>query len=341
MLLDLIVSFPLCFVFISQLFGVEDPDEAVSPDGEDPENMADAGQTAAAATDKDEVVRVSTRQWAKETQYDASKLFNKLFCADIKYLLSMAKLWEKRKAPQPLDWLTTTTTSETAETAATPTSSGEVADTRPASHKMWSVQQCCGVFAASVKALHARLGADAAEVLYWDKDDEEAMDFVASAANLRCTVFSIANKSKFEVKSLAGNIIPAIASTNAIVAGLIVLQALKCLEGKFDECRTVFLREKVSCAKGRLVQASQLVKPNDKCYVCASQPEISVRLNMHTFTVSKFESRVLKAELHMLQPDVEIDDGTGRIIISSEEGETEGILSLSHNGISQLLVSHF
>ena len=26
----------------------------------------------------------------------------------------------------------------------------------------------------------------------------------------------------------------------------------------------------------------------------------------------------------MIQPDVEIDDGTGRIIISSEEGETEG-----------------
>jgi hypothetical protein len=27
----------------------------------------------------------------------------------------------------------------------------------------------------------------------------------------------------------------------------------------------------------------------------------------------------------MVQPDVEIDDGTGRIIISSEEGETEGL----------------
>lgn len=30
----------------------------------------------------------------------------------------------------------------------------------------------------------------------------------------------------------------------------------------------------------------------------------------------------------MVQPDVEIDDGTGRIIISSEEGETEGKLAL-------------
>jgi hypothetical protein len=29
----------------------------------------------------------------------------------------------------------------------------------------------------------------------------------------------------------------------------------------------------------------------------------------------------------MIQPDVEIDDGTGRIIISSEEGETEGLFN--------------
>ena len=34
--------------------------------------------------------------------------------------------------------------------------------------------------------------------------------------------------------------------------------------------------------------------------------------------------QILKQELNMVQPDVEIDDGTGRIIISSEPGETEG-----------------
>ena len=38
----------------------------------------------------------------------------------------------------------------------------------------------------------------------------------------------------------------------------------------------------------------------------------------------------------MIQPDVEIDDGTGRIIISSEEGETEGIKFKYHFEISQL-----
>jgi len=44
---------------------------------------------------------------------------------------------------------------------------------------------------------------------------------------------------------------------------------------------------------------------------------------MNTFTVKQFETKILKQELNMVQPDLEIDDGTGRIIISSEPGETE------------------
>lgn len=38
---------------------------------------------------------------------------------------------------------------------------------------------------------------------------------------------------------MAGNIIPAIATTNAVIAGLIVLEALKVLRGDFSKCRTV------------------------------------------------------------------------------------------------------
>ncbi len=32
----------------------------------------------------------------------------------------------------------------------------------------------------------------------------------------------------------------------------------------------------------------------------------------------------MKSELNMIAPDIEIDDGSGRIIVSSEEGETDG-----------------
>ncbi len=38
---------------------------------------------------------------------------------------------------------------------------------------------------------------------------------------------------------MAGNIIPAIATTNAVIAGLIVMEGLKVLMGNINDCRTV------------------------------------------------------------------------------------------------------
>lgn len=54
-------------------------------------------------------------------------------------------------------------------------------------------------------------------ILSFDKDDDDAMDFVTATANLRAHIFNIPQKSRFQVKSMAGNIIPAIATTNAIM----------------------------------------------------------------------------------------------------------------------------
>ena len=71
------------------------------------------------------------------------------------------------------------------------------------------------------------------------KDDEAAMDFVTAAANIRSRVFNIATKSRFDIKSMAGNIIPAIATTNAIIAALIVMESLKILMGNIEKCNTV------------------------------------------------------------------------------------------------------
>lgn len=55
-----------------------------------------------AATTNGNIKRISTRQWAQDVDYNATKLFTKFFEDDIKYLLSMENLWKSRKPPVPL-----------------------------------------------------------------------------------------------------------------------------------------------------------------------------------------------------------------------------------------------
>jgi ubiquitin-like 1-activating enzyme E1 B len=69
------------------------------------------------------------------------------------------------------------------------------------------------------------------------------MAFVVAVTNLRAWCYAIPQKSYFACKSIAGRIIPAIATTNAIIAGMIVLQAYKVLAGKVEECRHGYLSQ--------------------------------------------------------------------------------------------------
>lgn len=41
---------------------------------------------------------------------------------------------------------------------------------------------------------------------------------------------------------MAGNIIPAIATTNAITAGIVVMHTFKVLQEQFEKCFTVYVR---------------------------------------------------------------------------------------------------
>jgi len=64
----------------------------------------------------------------------------------------------------------------------------------------------------------------------FDKDDQLAMEFVSCAANLRMHCYHIDSQSPFDNKGIAGNIIHAIATTNAITAGCMVVQAIHILK---------------------------------------------------------------------------------------------------------------
>ena len=104
----------------------------------------------------------------------------------------------------------------------------------------------------------------ASSVLTFDKDDEDTLDFVAATANLRSLTFGIETRSKFDIKQMAGNIIPAIATTNAMTAGLCVVQALKVLRGELKKAKMVFLERSGT----RIINTDSLKPPNPDCSVC-------------------------------------------------------------------------
>lgn len=122
---------------------------------------------------------------------------------------------------------------------------------------------------------------------------------------------------------MAGNIIPAIATTNAIVAGLVVLHAFRILEENLKSCRSVYLRSKMNHRNQLLVPEKNVNPPNPKCYVCAPTPQAVLAVDTSKMTIKQLDEVVLKNRLNMIAPDVMID-GTGSVVISSEEGETEG-----------------
>ena len=63
---------------------------------------------------------------------------------------------------------------------------------------------------------------------------------------------------------MAGNIIPAIATTNAVIAGLIVLQALHFLRRSFEKLRNVHIQIKPAVP----LSAVTISPPNSECGIC-------------------------------------------------------------------------
>lgn len=314
----------------NQLFGESVEDEDISPDAADPEAAEEAkevdgsGDAGAADKGKDNesqpesnvngnVVRINTRQWAKDCNYDAGKLFNKFFNEDINYLLRMSNLWKSRKAPVPVQWDTLLPNGVKAEGM-------EFARQH---HNIWTVEECAHVFANALKqSSTAFLKLEGNDTLVWDKDDQSAMDFVAACANVRSHIFDIERKSRFEIKSMAGNIIPAIATTNAITAGISVMRAFSVLQSKWEQCKAVYARLRLNGRNQFLVADAFFPAPNPSCYVCASDPAITLRIDTKRVQVKAFRDDVLIKTLNMVNPDVTVDS-TGSIVISSEEGETE------------------
>merc|ERR1712166_492927 len=80
--------------------------------------------------------------------------------------------------------------------------------------------------------------------LEFEKDDDSNfhMDFVTATSNLRARNYRVKEMDLHNTKRIAGKIIPAIATTTALVAGLISLELYKVLQGcPLEAYRNAFL----------------------------------------------------------------------------------------------------
>lgn len=65
---------------------------------------------------------------------------------------------------------------------------------------------------------------------------------------------------------MAGNIIPAIATTNAITAGIVALCAMKVLREQFDRCQSVYVRLRVN-ARNQILVPDKSMLNNEQTFI--------------------------------------------------------------------------
>lgn len=194
--------------------------------------------------------------YASSSTRDAcTRIFDKVYNTDIQRLLSMEDMWVHRTKPAPLDLERAMSTPLPDETNAS-TTSMTLRDRRPL-----SLSENAALFLSSAEALVQRAKDSP---LSFDKDDDDALGFVTAAANLRAHVYHIAEQTRFETKQIAGNIIPAIATTNAIISALVVIQALHMLAARWDQLRVVSLARRAT----RLFTSFPPAPPQPQCGVC-------------------------------------------------------------------------
>eukprot|EP00658_Telonema_sp_P-2_P047816 TRINITY_DN36406_c0_g1_i2.p1 TRINITY_DN36406_c0_g1~~TRINITY_DN36406_c0_g1_i2.p1 ORF type:complete len:321 (+),score=107.09 TRINITY_DN36406_c0_g1_i2:190-1152(+) len=181
--------------------------------------------------------------------------------------------------------------------------------------KVGSVDDDAASFFSCVRAMVECRGDEIGGVSF-DKDDQLAMDFVVAAANLRARIFGIAPASHFKIKSIAGAIIPAIATTNAIVSGLIVVEVLKLLQNS-HKFQMIF----VTASSSHPLSASAMPPPNPNCLVCRDgAPLLTCWLDTTKFSLSDFVTKVLKDKLGFLEPSIDVSDN-GRELCLFEDPE--------------------
>lgn len=281
-------SFPICTIrstpsqpihcivwaksyLLPELFGTSEDEESTDV-------AVTAGDNAEeVAKLKEEAEALKNIRSLMGTDEFSEKVFNKVFHDDIERLRSMTEMWASRPPPTSLTW-------KKVNIDKTPAEHG--LELSKQDQGVWTLQDNMKVFCYSIGVLSERVKAGETAIEF-DKDDKDTLDFVTAAANLRSHIFGIPLQSEWDIKQMAGNIIPAIATSNALTASLCVMQAFKIIRSQVPKesrkpsanaraedgtelrlggSKMVFLTSK---STDRMIVSEGLSAPRPDCPVCS------------------------------------------------------------------------
>jgi ubiquitin-like 1-activating enzyme E1 B len=197
-----------------ELFGTSEGDSDVA--------VTDADNAAEVVKLKEEAQALKKIRSLMGTSDFAQAVFDKVFYEDIERLRSMSEMWQSRSPPTSLKFDSLKADTDLVK-------QGQALSVQDQCN--WSVEENLAVFCYSLDILSNRAQSGEQDMSF-DKDDKDTLDFVSAAANLRSHVFGIPTNSEWEIKQMAGNIIPAIATSNALTASLSVMLSYKVLRSK-------------------------------------------------------------------------------------------------------------
>jgi ubiquitin-like 1-activating enzyme E1 B len=232
----------------------------------------------------------------------AARIYARAFGSDIERLLRITDMWSKpgRTPPTPLGAISAAVASAVA--AAPPGRSACASLGLKDAHATWDAEQAASVYLLSCARLAERLAADPDTPLTFDKDDVLAVEFVAASAALRGVNYGIPGQSLFLAKGMAGNIIHAIATTNAIISGLIVMEAVKLLRGQRDQLKCTWVQQFPN-GRNALLVPTMPAPPSAACYVCRRQ-RLHLALDVGAWTLGQLIDDVLMPKLGVTAPTV-------------------------------------
>lgn len=245
--------------------------------GQERENLIEDSNDVLKDTSTSEQLAFSAlKELKKDPEAFFQSLTKKIFIEDIEKIQDIEELWKDRSKPNSLkenDLLVDLPTIEELESAN--------------DHEIWELAHWIKLFKSAIFNLISR---NEAEIIF-DKDDADTLNLVTSAANLRSKIFGIELKSKFDIKAMAGNIIPAICTTNAIAAGMIIIHAKNILEGNVDNYCNAYINYGSSTNRN-IFTIEKSCQPNSDCGVCSTDRGL-VKVDCFRTNLKQFLSEII------------------------------------------------